>query len=598
MTTGNTVRLAPPAATEAAPSAPQHRACEIRSTSCTETEYAQVPQSVWAAVFEHSSEGVVVCDASQRILLVNPTFEHITGYSLREVQGKTPRILQSGRHGADFYRDLWRGVDRAGYWHGEVCNRRKNGELYYEWLTVCAARDACGGVANYVGIFSDITQRKRIEDRVNRLANFDSLTELPNRKQLLSRMEELIEASRRAKTLTALLVVDLDRFKTINDSIGHEAGDALLKTVARRLNHLVRRADVVARLDGDEFGIALSRIEGREDAAQLAQRVLDEIALPHAWRGQELVLSGSVGICVFPGDADNASEMMRNAESAMYVGRSGGRNRYRFYSRDMSQQAREALSTETALRQALQRGEFELYFQPQVDVAQGALIGAEALIRWNRPGIGLVMPGQFIQIAEESGLIGAIGEWTIEAASRQAAAWDAAGMPAIKMAVNLSATQFHEPGFVASVLRTLRSHGIMPARFELEITEGVILKDADATIDILRQLHDAGLRLSIDDFGTGYSSLSYLRRFPIDVIKIDQSFVREMLDDVGAAGIVRGIIALAKGLQLDVIAEGVERPEQLRFLRDTHCNAAQGFLFGRGMPAREFESVARRWHAK
>jgi diguanylate cyclase (GGDEF)-like protein/PAS domain S-box-containing protein len=544
---------------------------------------------LWGSVIQHSSEAIIICDAKQRIVQVNRAFEEITGYTEAEAIGRTPRILKSGKHDREFYRRMWREVTQRGQWRGEVWNRRKNGDLYVEWLALGAVRDDSGAIAHFVGIFSDITARKQIEERVRHLAHFDPLTDLPNRAQLVELATQTLKIARRDRRKLALLVVDLDRFKTVNDSMGHDAGDELLIRVADRLRRLVRSSDIVARLGGDEFAVLIPHLDSMHAASAVAQKVLDSIRAPLTLRNHELSVSGSVGICVFPDGARDAGELIRNADAAMYHAKNSGRNGCCFYTSDMNDKALEVLATETALRRALERDEFVLHYQPQIDIRTGATVGLEALIRWQRPDVGLVMPGHFIPIAEERGLIGAIGEWTLRECARQAKEWDRSGVPPLPIAVNLSASEFHQQGFVDRVEQTIARFELRPERIELEITEGVIVRDAQGTIDTLERLHRFGVRLSIDDFGTGYSSLNYLRRFPIDKIKIDQSFVREMLSDRGAAGIVRGIVELAKSLELQVIAEGVETDAQLRFLAEARCDVAQGFLFSRGLPPTELQ---------
>lgn len=561
----------------------------------TEQRSNQERLRLWATVIEQSTEAILICDAERRIMLVNGSFEEITGYASAEVLGQTPRVLQSGRHDRHFYAKMWKCVERSGHWRGEIWNRRKSGELYVEWLSLSAVRDEQGVVTNYIGIFSDITERKQTEERVQHLAHFDALTNLPNRALLLDRVAQMTANARREHKKLALLFIDLDRFKNINDSMGHEAGDELLTIVAKRLARRVRETDTVARMGGDEFVVALGQIDGLEAAAKTAREILDAIMAPMTLRGQEVSISGSVGICLFPDDAQDVSEMIRNADAAMYRAKRSGRNTYQFYTRDMNERALEMLATEMALRNAVDRNELVLHYQPQIDIRSGAIVGLEGLIRWNRPGVGLVMPGQFIPIAEERGLIPAIGNWTLHEATRQAAAWDRECRPALPIAVNLSASEFHQQGFIERVQKTIRENGLHPGRIELEITEGVIARDTQGTIDILNRLHDLGVHLSIDDFGTGYSSLNYLRRFPIDKIKIDQSFIREMFADAGAMGIVRGMIGLAQSLRLRTVAEGVETPAQLKALRDAGCDIAQGFWASRALPPADLEAFVAAW---
>ena len=550
---------------------------------------------IWSALTNYSNEGILICDAQQQIVFVNPAFERVTGYLATEAIGQTPRILQSGEQTTGFYETLWADVARAGHWQGEICNRRKNGELYSEWLSLAAVRNARGIVAYYIGVFSDLTQRKRAEDAARHLATHDTLTQVPNRHFLTQRLAEHIAAAEAAGRQVGLLLIDIDRFKNINDSLGHETGDLLLRTISQRLLAVTRRTDIVARVGGDEFAIALPDVEGAASAELVAEKIQAEIAKPIALGGREVEISGSVGICLYPSDANTAAAMVRSADTAMYRAKHLGRASRQFYTGSMSREARERWDLEADLIQAIRGEQFVLHYQPQLDLRTGEILTVEALIRWNRPGVGMVMPGEFIALAEERELIAEIGAWTIAAAAEQAVMWDRAGLAPFGIAVNVSASEFHCRNFAHRVADILRSKKLAPNRLELEITEGVIMRDNEATIEILRQLHDQGIALSIDDFGTGYSSFSYLRRFPIDEIKIDRSFVNEMTKDEGAAGIVRGIIELAHSLKLQVIAEGVETSEQLKRLMDLKCDRAQGFLISKPMAGEKLETFLDEW---
>lgn len=550
---------------------------------------------IWSALSHYCNEGILICDAEQSIIFVNPAFERVTGYTAAEAIGQTPRLLQSGQQNHEFYSVMWSQVLEKGAWRGEICNRRKNGELYMEWLSLAPVRNAAGEIAYYIGVFSDLTQRKHAEDTVRHLVSHDILTQLPNRNLLSARLAEHIEAADKSGNRVALLLLDLDNFKDINESMGHEAGDLLLQTIGARLTATVRRTDVVARLGGDEFAIALPEVKDATNADFVAQKLLAEIEKPLQLGGRDLEISGSVGICLYPDDARDVSEMIRNADTAMYRAKSAGRGSRQFYTDSMSREARARMDLESDLLRAIRQQQFVLYYQPQLDVRTGEILSVEALIRWNRPGVGLVMPNDFIAFAEERELIAEIGDWTLGAAAEQAKLWDRHGLPPFGIAVNVSASQFHLDGFVARLANILHRKQLSASRMELEITEGVIMRDSDATIDILKQLNALGVSLSIDDFGTGYSSLSYLRRFPIDEIKIDRSFVNEMTKDEGAAGIVRGIIELAHSLKLQVIAEGVETCEQLKRLMDLKCDRAQGFLISRPLPAAQLERFVEEW---
>jgi diguanylate cyclase (GGDEF)-like protein/PAS domain S-box-containing protein len=585
------------------------RVCEIRCglagngeaiailNDITDRVRAEGRMRLWNSVLDHSGEGIMICDAEGRIVLVNAAFERMTGYTEPEVVGKMPRLLQSGRHDAAFYAAMWTSILETGQWHGELWNRRKNGEIYPEWLSINAVPDAMGESKHYVGMFSDISDRKAAEDRIAHLAQYDALTDLPNRALLTDRLAQLVRGQARDRVKAAVLFVDLDHFKEVNDSMGHEAGDLLLVAVAKRLRGCLRAGDTVARMGGDEFVIVLLHVLQPEDVALVAQKILLAIKQPVLVGEQELVISASVGICIAPDDGTSAGQLIRNADAAMYRAKSSGRDAYRFYTPDMNERALERLSLESALRRGITRGELVLHYQPQIDLRSGAITGAEALMRWNRPDVGLLPPGQFLPLAEERGLIVPMGEWAIEEGARQAAAWDRAGIP-ITVAVNLSALQFHKKSFVEHVAGTLAATRLSPERLELELTESMMIRDVNGTITSLQRLHELGVVLSIDDFGTGYSSLNYLRRFPIDRIKIDKSFVDEVAHHVQTTRVIRAILALAKGFELEVVAEGVETEDQLATLCREGCDLAQGYLFARPMPVDAFEAVFRTWRPR
>jgi len=557
----------------------------------TETVKSEERLKLWSRVLDQSAEGIFICDPHERILLVNTAFVQLTGFSADEAVGKTPRILQSGRQDRAFYIDMWKSVSETGSWHGEMWNRRKSGEFYVEWLSISAVYDHKNAVTHYVGIFSDVTVRKQAEERIVHLANYDALTDLPNRVLLMDRLNQLTKAAQRRKSKVAVVFIDLDRFKEVNDSLGHDAGDLLLQTLAKRLSDAVRDEDTVARLGGDEFVVVFQGLHDVHDVAMLSQKLLSCLVKPVSLNGYELTVTASLGISLFPDDATSGAELIRNADAAMYQAKSAGRNAYQFYTSDLNRRALEMLSTENALRRAIERKEFVLHYQPQVDITSGSVVGAEALIRWNHPELGLVMPGKFIPIAEERGLIVPIGNWVIDEAARQAGIWrDSVGL-SFPIAVNVSAVQFRQKDFVEQLADIVRKHGITPKCLELEVTESIIMRDAETTVEILKRLHDMGFRLSIDDFGTGYSSLRYLLRFPIDKIKIDQSFVA----DESAGSIVTAVIALARSLTLKVIAEGVQTREQLEILREQQCDEAQGFLFSPAVASGEFEKLVREW---
>jgi diguanylate cyclase (GGDEF)-like protein/PAS domain S-box-containing protein len=552
----------------------------------TERVKAEERMKLWAQVLDQSAEGIVICDPQERILLVNKAFEKLTGFAAEEVLGKTPRILQSGRQDSAFYADMWKSVLATGSWQGEVWNRRKSEETYAEWLSISAVHDSQTVLTHYVGIFSDITVHKRNAERMAHLTHYDTLTDLPNRALLMDRLNQLTKAAQRRKSKVAVIFIDLDRFKDVNDSLGHDAGDVLLQAIAQRFSSVMRAEDTMARIGADEFVAVFQDIHQGQDASIIATELFACLKEPITINGYELTVTASMGISIYPDDANDAQEMIRNADAAMDQAKGAGGNAYQFYTSDLNQRALEMLSMESGLRRAIERQEFVLYYQPQVDVTSGSLVGAEALIRWRHPDLGLVMPGKFISIAEERGLIIPIGTWVIDEAARQAAVWQKAGTP-MRIAVNVSAVQFHQKDFVEQLENSVRKHGIIPDNLELELTERIVMRDAETTVNILERLHALGFQLSIDDFGTGYSSLSYLRRFPIDKIKIDQSFVR----DENAEGIVVAVISLAQSLKVKVIAEGVETKKQLELLRGHGCNEAQGFLFSPGLVPVEFEKL-------
>ncbi|HEX6803648.1 MAG TPA: PAS domain S-box protein [Terriglobales bacterium] len=547
---------------------------------------------LWSQVLDQSAEGIFICDAQQNIVVVNSAFEQITGYSAQEAITKTPRILRSGRHDANFYLEMWRTLLSTGVWRGEIWNRRKNGELFAEWLSISVVYNRSGVPAHFVGIFSDVTERKRDQEKMLRLAQYDLLTDLPNRALLMEQLNQTIQVAERRKSKVGVMFLDLDRFKEVNDSLGHHAGDVLLQRVAERLSGGVRRGhDTVARMGGDEFVVIFPDLGNPRNLATIAHKLLSCFLSPVTIQEHELTVTASIGISLYPDDGLDAQELIRNADAAMYQAKAAGRNGYKFYTSDLNQRALEALSTENALRHAIERKEFALHYQPQVSLQTGQLIGVEALLRWNRHDTGMVMPSNFIGIAEERGLIVPIGRWVVEEACRQAAAWRRANAFSVPISVNVSAVQFRHRDFVDRLLSTIREYGISPGCLELELTERSVVHDPEGTGEKLRKLHGMGFRLAIDDFGTGYSSLSYLRRYPFDKIKIDRSFVM----DENAANIVTAIIGLARSLNLKAIAEGVERYEQMEALRAQGCDEAQGFLFGPAVPAAEFEVSLREW---
>jgi len=543
-----------------------------------------------AKVFENSKEGILVTDADVNIVSVNFGFTEITGYTQHEVLGRNPSLMSSGRHDKGFYEAMWAEIRQHGSWQGEVWNRRKEGVIYPEWLTITSMKNEAGETTNYIGIFSDISERKLAEERIQYLAHYDALTDLPNRVLLRDRLKQAIIKAQRSNETVAVIFLDLDRFKQINDTLGHAVGDALLQTVAGRLQQCVREQDTVSRQGGDEFLVMLPAATA-EGAALVAQKVLSALAEPCLIEGHDLRITPSLGISLYPNDATDIETLIKLADVAMYHAKDIGRNNYQFYTASLNASAYERMALENGLRLALERDELMLHYQPQIDLATGRVVGCEALIRWQHPEHGMVSPSRFIPVAEECGLIVPIGEWVIREACRQLRIWQDAGYGPLLMAVNMSALQFRKAGLDGMVMQVLSDAGVMAQAVELELTESILMHGVDATLATLQKFSALGLQLSIDDFGTGYSSLSYLKRFPIHKLKIDQSFVRDIATDINDAAIVRTIIVMAHSLNLRVIAEGVETADQLAFLREAGCDEMQGYFFSRPLPAAEFGAL-------
>ncbi len=538
-----------------------------------------------ATVFEGSAEAIIITDAEANVLKVNSAFTSMTGYQDHEIVGQNPRLLNSGTHGVEFYRNMWSVLSDTGQWQGEIWNRRKNGDIFPAWLTLCSVRNSSGQLTNYVGISRDITLRKEAEERINYQASHDSLTGLPNRSLFHDRLAHALVHASREKHQLAILFLDLDRFKIINDTLGHAVGDFLLQSVVKRLTSRTRETDTLARWGGDEFIVLLERIKENQEAAITARRLLDLLAEPFCVQGQEVFITGSIGISLFPKDGEDVQTLLRNADIAMYRVKDLGKNDYKFYTASMNANALEQMKVESELRHALARDEFVLHYQPRIDVVTGKIVGAEALIRWNSARRGLLWPRDFIPQAEENGCIVPIGEWVLRTACLQCREWQAVTEQPFKMSVNISTHQFKKDDITAVVARILKETGLAPDLLELEITEAVMMENMDKAINTLHALSELGVKVSIDDFGTGYSSLGYLKRFPIGALKIDQSFVRHIPANPDDTAIAMSIISLGKTLKLKVVAEGVETVDQLSVLRNYRCDEAQGYLFSHPMEA-------------
>lgn len=558
----------------------------------SQRKQVETEQQLASVVFTGINDGICITDPEGRILLVNHAFTRVTGYSSEESIGNTPSMLKSGMHGEAFYRALWEALIRHDVWQGEITNRRRNGELVTEWLSISAVRDKAGHLTHYVGLFSDLSERQEAAERIQYLSSYDPLTDMPNRNLLSDRLAQALITAHRFERQTAIFVLDIDRFRMVNESFGPPTGDLLLQEVARRLKLQVRDGDTVGRRSGTEFGFVMANLGHEQDAIALAQRMLESIAVPFSVHEQSLTLTASIGISLSPRDGTNADELLKTADIALARAKQAGRNTFRFYSPEMDADATRRLGVESALRNAMQNNELTVYYQPQVSLDSGKVIGMEALLRWKHPQFGMISPSEFIPLAEENGLIVPIGEWVLNTACLQARRWHDLGIASpLRLAVNLSARQFRQANLEQMVARALADSGLPANALELEITEGAFIDDVDQAIATCRNLKKLGIKLSLDDFGTGYSSLSYVSRFPFDKIKIDQSFIHDIIENPVNAAIATSAILMARSLNLSVLAEGVETEAQARFLRGRRCDSIQGFLFSCALPATDFEQL-------
>lgn len=546
-----------------------------------------------AVVFESTMEGIVITDARSCIEAVNPAFCQITGYKEEEIIGRPISILKSGQYGSDFYRSMYRAIDEQGYWRGEIWNRKKGGEIFPEWLTITAVRDDNHRVSHYVGVFSDMSKIKESEQQLEHLSYYDSITNLPNRALLLSRLENAVDKARASQRKVGLIAIDLDHFKHINDSLGHPAGDRLLQDFAYRLRHRLRDTDTVARLGGDDFMVVLEDVVSHEQVQSVSAIIKELLEKPFdAGVGQELYISVSMGITLFPDHGSSVTQLLSNADVAVFKAKQEGRNRYQFYTNDMTQAATDRLELGNQLRKALQRDdELQLYYQPQICMHTGQLIGAEALMRWHHPVEGVISPGRFLPVAEDNGLMPELDAWALRSACRTLACIQSDGNHPISVAVNITQPTFVAGGLVELLQRLLTEYAIDASWLELEITEGALLEPTPQVLDTIAGLKSLGISLAIDDFGTGYSSLAYLHRYQVDKLKIDRSFVNSIEEDDEGRVITTTIISLAKGLGLKVLAEGVETESQLMFLRDNQCESYQGFYFSRPVPVADMAEL-------
>ncbi|MEL3960796.1 EAL domain-containing protein [Lysinibacillus endophyticus] len=549
---------------------------------------------VFTKIFENVYEGIMVTDADKNIIIVNPAFEIVTGYKFKEVVGKNPTLLQSGVHDRSFYLNMWKSLADHDIWQGEIWNRRKTGEIYPEWLTILKIKDENGNVTNYCGIFTDLSERKTVENELKKRALTDSLTDVNNRFAFLEKMNTLLlESSNTVQH--AVFFLDLDRFKQVNDTLGHSIGDLLLVEVAKRIKRLLKHKDIIARYGGDEFVITLTNIHHPREAAKFAEEVIREVEQPIMINNQELFVSTSIGISIYPHDGVTTEELVNRADKAMYFSKQNGRNRFSFYFEELNTDNERLIALDTEIRKAIEHRDFELYYQPKVDSKKNKIIGVEALVRWKNEKLGFVSPGEFIPYAEETGLIIPISEIILEKACEELAVLRMAGYSNLTISINISSIHFQQQNFLESIQRILEKYNTSAQNFEIEVTERTVMNSEEETIRKLVRLKQLGFKLSIDDFGTGYSSLSYLVRFPLDYLKIDRSFIHHIvtLDDKQA--VVDAIIQMAHRLKMEVIAEGVESIQQINILRDMGCDYIQGYFYSKPIPMDELIEFLQLW---
>ena len=536
-------------------------------------------------VFDSVIEGIIIIDTKRIIKSVNQAFSNITGYSAKESIGKDLNLLQSDKHDSQFYNDMWTELKKKGEWKGEVWSRRKNGETFPNMFSLYSVKDKQGKVIDYVAIFNEITELKLKEAKIEYQAFHDPLTGLPNRNLLYDRLKMAISRAKRTEKMIGILFLDLDNFKNINDAHGHVIGEYLLKDVAKRLLECMRAGDTVARLGGDEYTVLLPQISDPKEIVYVAQRIMNSFKEPFVIQGFEFFVTSSIGISIYPSDGENTIELLKSSDLALHHAKKEGRNNYQFYSKQMNVQIKKRLKLENELRQALKKDQFMLYYQPIIHIDSGEIIGVEALIRWNHDELGIVTPLDFIPLAEETRLIIPIGEWVLKTACEQCNVWRDMGYSELNMSVNVSSLQFHQRDFFKNFKIILEKTKFDMDYLTVEITENSIMGKTKEIIDTMRSIKRIGVKISIDDFGTGYSSLNYLKRFPIHTLKIDRSFIMDIPKDPDSVVITKAIISLAKALKLEVVAESVERKDQLDFLKENNCDYIQGYYFCRPIPA-------------
>lgn len=555
------------------------------------------PENLIVKIFENVSEGIMITNKDKKIVGVNPAFEFVTGYKREEVVGKDPSILQSGVHDLNFYSKMWRSLREQGIWQGEIWNRRKTGDLYPEWLTIMAVKDNEGTITNYCGIFSDLSERKIVEDELEKRTLRDTLTDVCNRFAFLERMSALLESSAEMSQPVqhAVFFLDLNRFKQLNDTLGHTTGDLLLVEIAKRIQSLLKNKDILARYGGDEFVITLTNIIHPREAAKFAEQVIRIIEKPIKINEQEIFVSTSMGISIFPHDGNSTEELVNRADKAMTFSKENGRNGFAFYFDDLNTDTKRVLLLDSEIRKAIDERDFTLHYQPKICIHTNTVVGVEALVRWNSKKLGFVSPAEFIPYAEETGLIIPLSEIIFELACKGSAELSNGGYNKIPMAINVSSIHFQQQSFLESIQKILEKNNTSAQNFEIEVTERTVMNSASETISKLVKLKQLGFKLSIDDFGTGYSSLSYLVRFPLDVLKIDRSFIQHIcsLDDKQA--IVDAIIQMAHRLKMKVVAEGAENAQQVELLRQMGCDYIQGYYYSKPLPMNELLEFLQFW---
>ena len=543
------------------------------------------------AIFEYSLEGIIMTDIQGTILHVNPSYSRITGYTADECIGKNPRMLHSGFHDQIFYAGMWNTLTQTGEWEGEIWDRRKSGEAYPQWLRISAVRAEQADITHYVGVFHDLIDLRHNQSQMAYQSQYDALTGLPNRQLFNDHLDMAMTQAQRHHAKVGVMFLDLDNFKTVNGSLGYTVGDGLLQEFALRLKASCRHGDTVARLGGDEFMIILPDLKsGERDSIEVAQRILQSFSEPFIIKGHQILSSASIGITIYPNDGDEVATLEKNADIARNRAKEEGRNSYVLYTRSMQESVVERMELERGMYNALNNGEFRMYYQPQVDLKSGRVVGTEALIRWQREN-ELIPPDKFIPLAEDTGLIVPLGEWVLRTACRQTKQWHDDGFGELSIAINLSAKQFQNDHLVGLIQNILQETGLPPQALWLEITENTVMKDVGKAAEIMRQLRELGVRLSIDDFGTGYSSLNYLKYFPLDEIKIDKSFVRDIPARWDDVAIAKAIFTLAHSLNMRVLAEGIETSVQLEFMRLHDCDEIQGFLFSKPVTSQELSDM-------